>query len=383
MKKSLLAVALTAALPVIAQAQTNVVLFGRADVAVEYGKSGSASGFRMSDGVNSPSRWGIRGTEDLGGGLKAIFWFEQGFNLNAGTLYNRGGKNPGDSTDDGGSMFTRRSFVGLEGGFGTIKLGREYTPGFWPWLFADEMGLGYYGSLLFHGMTGGSGQVGASLGQNVRFSNGIHYESPSFGGVKVRAAYAFSNNIAPNDGLGNNGANKSNGQKLGASIDYTGGPFYIGYGHHSNTYDVATGGTGTEKFDVLGLKYTFGAFNVTAGYMVLNPALDNNSTKSYWVGFGGDMGAHSWGIQVAQGKSDLTDAAGTKEKATTIGLRYAYNLSKRTQLYATAGKVNNNSAGSFWLAGSTSSTSLFGPGLSGSVRGDDPQAIALGVAHNF
>ena len=141
MKKTLLAMALSAAVAPAAFAQTNVTLYGIVDAGIEYARlsDGGGNAFRVQPGIQSCNRWGLRGTEDLGGGLKAIFTLEAGFNIDTGAFGNNGAvtNSPAVGALEGQGAFGRRAFVGLESGFGQIYLGRDYTPGFWVALNSD------------------------------------------------------------------------------------------------------------------------------------------------------------------------------------------------------------------------------------------------------
>ncbi len=119
------------------QAQTTVTIYGVLDAGVEHLSSvgGSGSLTRMPGlGVSVPSRLGFRGTEDLGGGLKAIFTLESGFGTDSGTL------------NQGGRFFGRQAFVGLSGDWGSVTLGRQYSMLFWSQLDADILGPNAYGA---------------------------------------------------------------------------------------------------------------------------------------------------------------------------------------------------------------------------------------------
>ena len=105
-----------------AQAQSSVTLYGLIDAGISYvnhaavGTTGSSKNFKYDDGVSQGSRWGLRGAEDLGGGLKAIFTLESGFNSGNGTL------------GQGGAMFGRQAYVGLsKDGIGSLKIGRAHV----------------------------------------------------------------------------------------------------------------------------------------------------------------------------------------------------------------------------------------------------------------
>ncbi|WP_382324125.1 porin [Hydrogenophaga sp. UC242_50] len=115
MKKHAIALAALGLVSGYASAQSSVTLYGVVDVALERVK-GATSVTRVTSGQQQGSRWGLRGTEDLGGGLKATFLLESGFNADVGTL------------GQGGRLFGRQGYVGLGGNWGTVRLGRQYTP---------------------------------------------------------------------------------------------------------------------------------------------------------------------------------------------------------------------------------------------------------------
>jgi predicted porin len=361
MKKSLLVLAVAAAVPVLAQAQTNVTLYGRVDAAIgsEARGGGAGSAISLLSGVQSSNRWGVRGTEDLGGGLKAVFNLEGGFDADVGRGFGQATQQSGISNVSGGFAapatgantsggldFRRRSVVGLEGGFGSLLFGRDYDPLFRVLLGSDNLGLGHYANVhtIFRTSYG------------VRIDNGIHYVSPSFGGFVIRGAYGLSEQfVAP----------KAAGRSLSLAAEYAAGPLYVGLGYRQNSLAI-----GSDKFTALGARYNFGAFAVNAGFGRNDPFGAFNNTKSLWLG--GDVQAGPGRLHLQVGRVD-PDGAG---KASTIGITYNYPLSKRTNAYATFGTVKNNFASSYSLG--TSSTNVFAGGLNA-----DPRGIAFGVGHNF
>lgn len=188
MKKSLIALAVLATTGT-AFAQSTVTLYGRIDTSVGSSKIGApataTSTTQMFSGNLTSTRWGLRGSEDLGGGLKAIFGLEQGFDSSAGTQANL-------------SAFDRQSIVGLSGGFGTVKFGRHDTS------FDDIRDLTVSSNIFdsgtfatTEGVVGTSGYLGvgqlADYGD--RASNQIRYESPSFGGFSAGVSYGLGKSV--------------------------------------------------------------------------------------------------------------------------------------------------------------------------------------------
>src|SRR5438105_13924062 len=160
MKKSLLALAVLGAFAGAASAQSSVTLFGVVDVNVKSVKNADTTTRQVgTDGLAS-SRLGFRGIEDLGGGLQAGFWIE-------------GAMTPDDGTA-GGQQWRRRSTVSLLGGFGEVRLGRDYTPTFWNLTIFDPFGTNGVGSYLNLFASGGVGTPVLSGAQTlVRASNTI------------------------------------------------------------------------------------------------------------------------------------------------------------------------------------------------------------------
>jgi predicted porin len=362
MKKSLLVLAVAAAVPVLAQAQTNVTLYGRMDASIASESRGGGAGSAVSllSGNQSSNRWGVRGTEDLGGGLKAIFNLEGGFDADIGRgLGNATGATGANTNTTGTLDFRRRSVVGLEGGFGTLVFGRDYDPLFRVLLSSDTLGLGHYNNV--HTIFG--------TAYGVRIDNGLHYVSPSFGGVRARLAYGFSEQF-----LTTATNSKNNGRQAGVALEYAAGPLYVGLGYRANEVNGAVVGGLTSsvsnKFTALGARYNFGAFAINAGYGRNDPFGAGNNTKSMWLG--GDVQAGPGRLHVQFANIDPDGAA----KASSIGVTYNYPLSKRTNAYATLGQVRNNASAGISLT--TSSTSV-APG----ALGADPRGIAFGVGHNF
>jgi general bacterial porin, GBP family len=202
-----------------AYAQSSVALYGVLDVGVNYiSNDGGKSNVDMSSGVIQGNRWGLLGSEDLGGGLKAIFRLENGFSLTSGTL------------GQGGRLFGRQAYTGLSSTtYGTLTAGRQYDS------VVDYVqqfsGIPYTG--LSHPFDNDN------FVNSFRINNSVKYASPDFRGVKFGGLYGFSNSAntgAPNSGFANNRV-----WSVGGS--YNGGPFSVGAAYmHLNTPNSNTVG---------------------------------------------------------------------------------------------------------------------------------------------
>lgn len=363
MKKTLLAVAVAAALPAAAFAQTNVTLYGIADAGVGFVDTdgpGADAAMVVNSGYQSTSRFGIRGTEDLGSGLKATFNIEAGVNWD-------------DGTTDGNGFFQRRSVVGLAGGFGEVRFGRDYTPGFSAAGTTDVMGYGLLGNWL--SFTAGAGGI------TTRASNGVHYTG-SFSGITVRAMYATGET---NDAVaGAMSGDKDIDDAWGLSAVWAGGPLTL-QGYYQEINGGPTNGgvpAETTKQYGIGGGYNFGAFRVTLTYgkadsdAVIFGGGVADEVQGLGLGAGVKIGTGELLAQVIQIEADSVTAGVRDPKATVFGIAYVHPLSKRTNLYATYGMARNNSTGQFAVLASANRAAAGAPGA-------DPQGVAIGIRHLF
>jgi general bacterial porin, GBP family len=180
MKKTLLAAALLAGFAGVAQAETSVTLYGIIDTGLGYNKiSGgtdaqNGSKFGMINGVQNGSRWGLRGSEDLGDGLRAVFQLESGFDSGNGT------------SAQGGRLFGRQATVGLASdSWGQLDFGRQ-----------TNIASKYFGSIDPFGAGFGQANIGMGLSatNTVRYDNMVLYQTPSFSGFQFGVGYSFNAN---------------------------------------------------------------------------------------------------------------------------------------------------------------------------------------------
>lgn len=344
MKKSLIALATLAAFAGAASAQSSVTLFGVVDLSALHVSNGGGTQKLMNSNSYNSNRLGFRGVEDLGGGMTAQFWLEAGMGNDVGTV---GG---GSLTTASSQMFNRRSTLSLTGGFGEIRLGRDYTPLFWTTTIFDAFGTNGPGSSLNISTAGANGLASGAT-TFVRANNSIGYFLPGglgglYGQVQVsagenaignkhtsfRLGYAAGPfNVAVATGKTETGANDFKMNNIGASYDF-GAAKVMGYINNSKF------GAVKERLTHLGVSAPFGATTLRAGYT-------QNNTSG--------------------GGFDTRDA-----KQFAIGL--VYDLSKRTALYTDLSRVSN-SAGANYSVGSGATNTL-----GHSARGFD-----VGVRHAF
>lgn len=305
MKKSLLALAVLGAFAGAASAQSSVTLYGIVDA--NLGKDVGSTDKRVGQGAQS--RLGVRGVEDLGGGLGAVFQLEHRFDSSTG-------RQIGQTTN---TMWNARSYVGLQGGFGKILLGREYTAAFWQQLFADPWGWDTVASTLTTGVTGG-GIASA------RLNNAITY-SLAAGGFSFAAQVAESNENGAVTGVVTTvGRSDKKPYNMGASYDI--GGFSVGVGYENP-------GDADDKWTTVRASYKFGAVKL-GGFYGKGTNAAAADVKSLMFTLTADVGAGQ--IRAAYGDRKVADKSNLKGFA----LGYHHNVSKRTVLYADY--VNNSKA---------------------------------------
>ena len=337
MKKSLVALAVAAAVPAFAQAQTSIQLTGSVDVAVEsLNKDANSSGksdLQINDGIWSGSKVGIVGSEELGNGLKAIFNLEYEANADNGRLA------------DSDRFWSGQSWVGLNGGFGTVKLGRQDSPIKGAIEAGDATGQSwYYNSEDLAGIVD-------------KVDNAISYATPSMGGLTLAVAYASGEATAP---AGNDRLNKLNdAYSVGLLGDW--GSFRAGVGYQSidgakinnikNTRQIAAS-VGTQ----------LGAFGAGLGYGQSEVKYETGNAKNKTKGFYGTLSYQVTDNGTAYFSYLRKDPQGEKNTEDGLGLTYAQGLSKRTFVYGTVG------IGKAEIAGQNNRK---------------PRRVALGIRHFF
>jgi len=240
MKKTLLVASLAAILsvPALVHAQSSVTLYGLIDEGLTFNSNqGGHRSYSAASSIMQGSRWGVLGIEDLGGGLKATFRLESGFDTNNGTM------------SQGNRLFGRQAYVGLISNYGTLTLGRQYDPVV---DYIQPMSL-----VAFMGAYGGHPLDNDNLQDTYRVNNAVKFRTATYGGASAEAFYAFSNSAA--------GFSQNNAWSFGAG--WTGGKLTLGAGvikldHPASNTDGAVGASGgntTSDYAALANTYITGA----------------------------------------------------------------------------------------------------------------------------
>nr|WP_312377898.1 porin [Delftia acidovorans] len=315
-------------------AQSSVTIYGRINTTIERQKIGDDS---VSGLYDNNSRWGIRGVEDLGGGLKAGFQLESGFSSDTGVAASR--------------FFGRQSEVNLSGNFGMLRLGNWYP--------ASYFASADYVSLHNHD-TGSSADalyidpvwMGANgaVNQGGRFANGlstgnkIAYRTPNFGGLTVEGTISLHEKTPT--------TNSKNGYDLAANYDA--GPLALGAAY--SQWD-------SNKQGSLRALYSFGQF-VVGGYYQRNDEVILGSRNNFRLSGMYTLGSSEFHANVGRANEwSKRDDSG----ATQWTLGYNYNLSKRTKVYGYYTKVSNDSNANYNVT----------------KNGDNFSSFAVGVRHAF
>jgi predicted porin len=404
MKKSLLALAVLGAFAGAAQAQSSVTIYGIVDTGITYtskaqsntsGPLTTGSKFAMNSGVIQGSRIGFKGVEDLGGGLNAVFQLETGFTNDNGGLQ-------GSDAVTSSNLFRRKSVVGLNGGFGTVLLGRQTD-------FADTISA-YTSVNDFGGVVSNSGS-GLNRLQGTRTNNSIAYTTNNLGGFTGNVMYGF----------GETAGKTSAGQSFGLGAKYDNGPLGLGANYYqskqgstpSDTQLSATasttavtyympnagqaGNTALKVFNLVA-SYQFGPARVYGNWSRVKQGLNTQANLATLTGLtvptqanrttaatlATSNKADMWEIGTAysltpslkllgavQYTTASFDGLNGKGKLTQYNIGTDYWLSKRTDLYAFVSNLR--------------AKDMKNPGVVGDTTGNDASqtAVTVGIRHKF
>ncbi|MDZ5458217.1 porin [Azohydromonas lata] len=352
LKHSLIALAALAAVSA-ANAQSNVTLYGRVDLGYQFNNKVNAAGDSLSELKNggiAPSIWGLRGTEDLGSGLSAFFNLESHFYGDTGQL------------EGAGRLFRRQANLGVKGAFGSVALGRQYSPALLAHLGTDPRGFKEQFSMLYPYALNQTTAPDTLNDLGIFLANAVSYTN-SFGPVNVGAAYAF----------GEQAGKFSAGRTASIGGSYT-GPVTVS-ASYQQIKNVA--GTGDTKQWGLGGAVPLGPVKAKILYLrtksdagVLAGAETNVGV--WGVGVDYVWGANTSTVAYYQGKDKETSGALT-DKTKTLVLSNDYALSKRTTLYAQLAYADYD-------AGSTARTSIIAGPV---VAGEKQTVFGLGIKHDF
>ncbi|KQR76244.1 porin [Burkholderia sp. Leaf177] len=371
-----------------AQAQNSVTLYGVIDSGIGYvhNAQGNQKLVGMINGNLSGDRWGLKGQEDLGGGLKAIFQLESGFDIGTGRL------------GQGGREFGRQAFVGLTADqYGTVTIGRQYDP-------LVDMVQGITADNYFGSAFATPGDVD-NYDNSLRTSNAVKYVSPNWAGLQVEGLYGFSN-LAGTTGQG---------QTWSGAVAYNNGPLGLaaGYFYSSNPsagrgpawnspssdslFDgpINNGYTTAHSIGIAraAAQYAIGPVTVGASYSNAQYAPDGNSaytsTQKYNIGNAFVNFQATPALLLGAGYTYEKASGDTSAKYHQASLGADYSVSKRTDFYAVAAyqhasgtqaTYTTNAAGQTVRVDQAAQASIGSYGYAGT---SNQELVIVGIRHKF
>lgn len=279
------------------------------------------------------SALGVKGEEDLGDGLKASYLMEIAINVD---------------DDDTPENYNRQSFVGLEGAFGGIKIGRQYTPSFFALAAVDPSGVsGFNGYMALNGF---------------QLSNGFYYTSPSLSGFNLILGMHEGESTTA-------GSNAGNANTFG--LTYSGGPLYAsftqetttkgtkGVGLNTTTNIIGSDTKGENKLQTLAATYNLGVAKIGVLNETIDSSSDASEAKATHFSVAVPVGSFTLGAIVGNG-SYTTVANAKSVDMTSVGITADYALSKRTKVYFRFGETNDKVAAANTTQTEKSNTTAIG-----------------------
>ena len=356
-------------------AQSSATLYGVADTFIQYLGNGALHSLSLRSGGNTGSNLGLKGSEDLGNGLKAVFTLESGFNMNNGGFF-----------VDSSTLFYRQSWVGLsDGKYGSLTFGRQYQPTFWAVYPADPFRGDEVLSPLSAAATTADRHTLATQSAAGRSSNSVVYQSPVVGGFKFYAMYGLSTTVTQP-------VPQTVGNILDLALMYSGYGFYAGL-----AYQNQHGGSeslpglpvlpgqpaglnllGTERFTGA-LAYRIGIVNLQFNYTYNRSSDAPAGSMAVVLGAAHSYSIAELGATIQASAADTIEIAcfernvrGVHDNTRGVQVGADHLLSKRTTIYARAGYMKNNGAATMSWPGATAS----GPNAS-------QTRFAVGMTHRF
>jgi predicted porin len=358
MKKTLVAMAAAVGAAGVC-AQSTVTLFGVVDASWQRASQNGVSATRLNGlGGNQFSRFGVRGTEDLGGGLSAGFVLDAGLNVDSGAGAVTSTNNQTAGTGGGGLTFNRRSTVSLTSKeWGEVRIGRDFAPSYWNLTVFDPFGTAGAGSV--NNLAQGALTRVSTVQTAVRASNSIGYFLPAAGGLYGQAMIAWGENSS--DAAG--GTSKD-GRYVGVRLGYQAGAANLA-GSWGKT-NLASGDVTTTN---LAGSYQVGPVKLMA--QLFRDAKDQIALPSRSNGLliGAQMNLGPGYVPVSYTRVKNNSATGATANQFAAG--YVYNLSKRSALYGTYSRLQNRNG-----------AALSGGGVAG-VANATWTGIDFGVRHTF
>ncbi|MFL9909185.1 porin [Paraburkholderia sp. RL17-337-BIB-A] len=379
LKSSILAVLIV--FSATAHAQSSVTLYGVLDTGLLYQSTSAATFqptarnqghvYQLKDGGIYASYWGLKGSEDIGGGYKITFKLQ-------GTFNTTNGKFGLSDTPGTTALFNQFATIGATGPFGTFDAGRQIVPMIYAMAETDVRGAQYFGSILtaWLGVNQSAGWPGTSTNAPIGAlydSNALVYTSPKFYGASLALEFAPGGVAGQfQGGTRESAVLKYSNYGLNLSAVYYNG-------HDTNPYPltypaapaVPATGLNNNRFYYFGAMYTISGFSVSASYAIgRNPAKSNSA--DFEMASGGLGYQFSPAFRITSGYYYLKDRNNSANHSSEFAVGAEYNLSLRTKTYAQVGYVNNK--------GTMNQTIIYGAPV---APGVSTTAAMVGIRHTF
>lgn len=372
MQKKLIALAVAGLVSGGAFAQSNVQVYGIIDAGYANVNFGNGSTSRIQGSGQKTERLGFQGSEDLGGGMKANFRLELGYNTDTGNL-----DNGNAALGNPAQLFQREARVGLEGAsWGQVNFGRQYTPIFNIQAAADVFnvaGIGSNYTLTNTGMT--------------RMSNSVKYNSPNMSGFTFALGYGFGDAGTANTPA-NGGASgeslagpKDAGRHTGFNAMYANGPLTLlgAYGKTLSAPGLGLTTVGT-KATVIGGAYDFKVVKLVAGYETAKNDPATLDVKGYLFSAVAPVGSDFLKASFTSLEDkNKTAASASKGKSSLLAIGWVHPFSKRTSLYGHYARMTNDAVAARSFLAQTGG----GANPLSAAAGFDASGFQAGVTHEF
>jgi predicted porin len=321
-----------------AYAQSSVTLYGSVDNLFDVSNQGEGTVTKLTSGGTYGSRWGLTGTEDLGDGYKAIFKLEDGFSSTTGVI------------GQGGALFGRTAWMGLQGPQGTLTFGRQYSPECLAVFGLDAFNDGLAGSFFDIDQTLKNGVVQTTLMTDVmtcRINNSVVYATPSIDGLTTSLMY----------GLGGVPGSLSQGSTASIAVNYLAGPLEL-RGGYIRLKDPTDPGSYVEWG--MGGTYVIGPAKLYAGYTkdiysdTNTPTAEGSAIRYAMLNIGMKYQVTSFLTLILQVTRVIDTSTGlpASQNAYDESAELSYQLSRRTNLYGAYSQINNKNGSTYSLGGS-------------------------------
>lgn len=335
--------------------QASVNLYGVMDVGLRMDRTSGGTVRSVQSGMASATRWGLSGTEDLGGGLSAVFVMEAGFLGDSGIATANGAPGPG---------FGRQIYVGLSSkDWGALTLGRQYTPFY-------NAAVTQLDPFAF-GALGGLQNTHTPLAPAGRASNSLKYVSPSLGGVTGQLIYALGETSTT-------GVSRQAGNQIGMNLVYRAPRYAAVYAMHQVRGTPEVSDLPKQTVQLVGGNYDFGTAKVYASY---HHNTNNAATAATKI----ERRSYSLAVQVPVGPQDTViaqyqvsdDKTAGRANTKVTGLGYNHALSKRTGIYVGYARRSNDSGANFTIMDALNSS------IGTIARGSSASSFNVGLRHSF